>query len=307
MKVISLWEPWASLIYEKKKRIETRSWQTTYRGELYIHASMKKVNLTDPKTDMLISLLENREMKYGKIIAKCRLVDCVYMDEEFIKKIKGNPQEYLCGEYAIGRYGWILEDIEPIEPIFAKGQLNIWEFYSVEEILQKMDAISYGWLDSKKRKYDVLDDTNSGEYRVRSPKEVQASGLGICWDQVELERFYFKPLSLKSATYFLCYYGDVLCPSHTFLVYRDGGKFYWFEHSWENHRGIHSYSTLKELLEEVRAYFIREFVPEGFDSDYLCLRKYTKPPFHISCLEFYHHCEKLDCIDLDHLEQVEDF
>ena len=44
MKVISLTEPYATLIKDKKKWIETRSWKTSYRGELYIHASMTKVN-----------------------------------------------------------------------------------------------------------------------------------------------------------------------------------------------------------------------------------------------------------------------
>ena len=34
MKVLSLLEPWASLIKENKKKIETRSWKTSYRGEL---------------------------------------------------------------------------------------------------------------------------------------------------------------------------------------------------------------------------------------------------------------------------------
>ena len=39
MKVLSLTEPGATLIREKKKLIETRSWKTDYRGELYIHGS----------------------------------------------------------------------------------------------------------------------------------------------------------------------------------------------------------------------------------------------------------------------------
>ena len=42
MKVISIIEPWASLIKDNIKFIETRSWKTTYRGEIYIHASLKK-------------------------------------------------------------------------------------------------------------------------------------------------------------------------------------------------------------------------------------------------------------------------
>ena len=43
MKVLSLTEPWATLIKENMKKVETRSWKTSYRGELYIHASSTKV------------------------------------------------------------------------------------------------------------------------------------------------------------------------------------------------------------------------------------------------------------------------
>lgn len=41
MKAISLWQPWASLIAGGHKAIETRSWTTTYRGPLAIHATRK--------------------------------------------------------------------------------------------------------------------------------------------------------------------------------------------------------------------------------------------------------------------------
>ena len=41
MKVISIKEPFATLIKDKFKRIETRSFKTNYRGEIYIHASGK--------------------------------------------------------------------------------------------------------------------------------------------------------------------------------------------------------------------------------------------------------------------------
>ena len=42
MKVLSLTVPCATLIKEKKL-IETRSWKTDYRGELYIHASATSI------------------------------------------------------------------------------------------------------------------------------------------------------------------------------------------------------------------------------------------------------------------------
>lgn len=36
--------------------------------------------------------------------------------------------EYKCGLYEVGRYAWILDDIEVITPIDAKGKLGIWNF-----------------------------------------------------------------------------------------------------------------------------------------------------------------------------------
>lgn len=128
MKVLSLIEPWATLIKERKKFIETRSWKTSYRGELYIHASSKKINKRDLHTIKLLELIPNVAMGYGNILCKCKLVDCVYMDQKFLDEIKTKEQEFLCGEYSIGRYAWILEDIEPITPIPAKGHLNIWNY-----------------------------------------------------------------------------------------------------------------------------------------------------------------------------------
>ena len=131
MKVISLLEPWASLIKEKVKHIETRSWATKYRGELYIHASKRnltKQNLIDYKE--LLSLLSETNFEYGFIIAKCKLVDCVLMDAALIKEISENhPKQYLCGDWQVGRYAWLLEDVEALEePIPAKGQLGIWQY-----------------------------------------------------------------------------------------------------------------------------------------------------------------------------------
>lgn len=129
-RVISLLEPWASLIKEKKKYVETRSWKTNYRGELYIHASKKELTKKDYITyKEILDLLDNTTFLYGYIIVKCRLVDCKYMDDRLIEEIRKDHQEYICGEYAVGRYAWILEDIEVLEkPIPVKGHLGIWKY-----------------------------------------------------------------------------------------------------------------------------------------------------------------------------------
>ena len=129
MKVISIKEPFATLITTGAKKIETRSWKTNYRGELFIHASGKTLAKEFlENNDFVLELIKNMDMNYGNIICRCNLVDCVYMDEEFLNNIKKHPMEYSLGEYKLGRYAWVMEDIEPIYPIPTKGQLNIWNF-----------------------------------------------------------------------------------------------------------------------------------------------------------------------------------
>jgi hypothetical protein len=128
MKCLSLMQPWATLIAIGSKQIETRSWKTNYRGELYIHASMrtdKKILKEKPFSQVL----ENIDLPNGYIIAKCQLVDCVEMTDELIKQVKEQGNEYAFGDYAVGRYAWILDNVELLEyPIEAKGRLGIWEF-----------------------------------------------------------------------------------------------------------------------------------------------------------------------------------
>ena len=130
MRVLSIKEPFASLICEGIKHIETRSWKTNYRGEIYIHASRAKVPKNDERINRLIKMLNGKELNMGKIICKCKLVDCVYMTEEYIKDMKENNEiEYLCGHYEVGRYSWVLEDVEVLdEKIEAKGRLGIWHY-----------------------------------------------------------------------------------------------------------------------------------------------------------------------------------
>ena len=38
MKVLTIKQPWATLIMQGDKKYEFRSWKTKYRGEIYIHA-----------------------------------------------------------------------------------------------------------------------------------------------------------------------------------------------------------------------------------------------------------------------------
>ena len=63
------------------------------------------------------------------------MVDCIEMTEEYIEKVKSKEHlEYILGEYKVGRYAWVLENVEVLEqPIPAKGKLGIWTYEKVLE------------------------------------------------------------------------------------------------------------------------------------------------------------------------------
>lgn len=126
MKVLSIKEPFATLIKDGVKRYETRSWKTNYRGEIYIHASIGLSTSLNKEKGM--SYLKS-DINLGYILCRCNLVECILMDEDFINYIETETTEKDYGDYRLGRYAWELEVLEVLEtPILAKGRLGIWNY-----------------------------------------------------------------------------------------------------------------------------------------------------------------------------------
>ena len=49
MRVITLKQPWATLVAEGIKKYEFRSWKINYRGEILIHAKVNKAIINENK------------------------------------------------------------------------------------------------------------------------------------------------------------------------------------------------------------------------------------------------------------------
>ncbi len=125
MKVLTIKQPFASLIASGYKKYEFRSWKTKYRGELYIHAG----NGIDKKR---MDMVKDYALDYpnGYIIAKVNLTDCILVDEKMSKKLREeNPKVYTY-DYT-GYYAWKLEDVQILdEKIKTSGKLSIWNYDS---------------------------------------------------------------------------------------------------------------------------------------------------------------------------------
>lgn len=163
--------------------------------------------------------------------------------------------------------------------------------YNPNNIMLLMNSIEYGWVDKKNNKHFKIDNSFCDNYILQSPNEIIESKIGVCWDQVELERYYFSNTTLKIKTYFLVYYDDDKCPTHTFLTYEENNKFYWFEHSWKKYRGIYEYDSLTSLLTDIKNKFITDELNNSYTTSNLVIYEYTKPLSHIDTTDFYAHCE----------------
>ena len=127
MKVISIKQPWASLIVNGYKKYEFRTWKTKYRGEILIHASKRY----DKK---LIEYFAEYNLEYptGCIIGKVNLNDCITVTEGFEKSlIKINEKVYGLSQGRDG-YAFELTKIEKFKnPIEINGKLGIWDYNGI--------------------------------------------------------------------------------------------------------------------------------------------------------------------------------
>lgn len=69
MRVITLQEPWSSLIVANIKKIETRSWPCFECGDLYIHAGLSKIKPLEQRRQELLKLIPEA-LQYGENFKK---------------------------------------------------------------------------------------------------------------------------------------------------------------------------------------------------------------------------------------------
>ncbi|KAI9129550.1 ASCH domain-containing protein [Acaryochloris sp. CCMEE 5410] len=131
MKIITLWQPWATFIALNFKQFETRSWGTGYRGKLAIHAAKRHI---DPDGKYAASqvyeltngklALKRRDYPLGCIVAIADLVDCLQMDSSLISR--QTELELAVGNWQPGRFAWQLENIVALSvPIPYRGSQGL--------------------------------------------------------------------------------------------------------------------------------------------------------------------------------------
>ena len=154
MKALVLRQPWASMVAQGAKRIETRSWRTHYRGPLAILSGKKLGTSTlievasclndcgalgHPMGGGLDKLQE--ALPLGVVVAVCDLVDCRRTGDFKLAEIE-QPQtrrdmagfnsyrwtERELGNFALTRWGWVLANVRPLAvPLPWRGRQGLFD------------------------------------------------------------------------------------------------------------------------------------------------------------------------------------
>lgn len=118
MKGLSIKQPWSYLLANGIKTVENRSWNTGFRGQIFIHAgkSVDKEGYVVAKQicDKLgIHLPNYIEMPTGGIVGVMTIVDVV-------DKRPRDP-------FFFGPKGFVVEDARPVDFVPLQGKLSLFE------------------------------------------------------------------------------------------------------------------------------------------------------------------------------------
>lgn len=131
MKALSIRQPWAWLIVHGFKPVENRTWPTSHRGDILIHAGL--VWDGPGLASVLATFPELRghlpqQFDLGGIVGRAQLRDCVQQ----------HPSAWFTGPY-----GFVLAEPQPLPFVRLPGQLSFFEVDLSERInaaLRSADA-----------------------------------------------------------------------------------------------------------------------------------------------------------------------
>ncbi|MGA8725379.1 MAG: ASCH domain-containing protein [Acidimicrobiales bacterium] len=108
-RVLTVRQPWASLIVAGIKPVENRTWPTRHRGRLLIHAGLE----IDREGMALHEHRFGDEPPLGVILGEIEVLDCV----------RGSRSRWADPD----QWNWVLANpIEWRQPVPARGRLGLW-------------------------------------------------------------------------------------------------------------------------------------------------------------------------------------
>ena len=289
-----------------------------------ILTSIKLVTMIDDEMDKVLSYTEKTKIRKSvdkNIERTCELYKLIHVDNKVAGAYLVLPYEdgyiideiYLFKEFrnnGIGTkiiqelikeyktlYTWVYKNNKDALRLFERlgfmlitsGRTLILKYDGVYNVIKdKIIDIKLGYKDKDGNLCSGFNSDFKEKYYLQTPKSLLECKVGLCFDQVELERELVTKLDVDCRTYFITYPDDKMDYSHAFLIYKDKKRYYWIENAWLKYKGLHTYECKDDLFDDVLSKFV-ETIPDG-DIKRIKMYMFDKPRAGVNYTKYLSHC-----------------
>ena len=177
-RALTVRQPWASLISLHAKTLETRATPTKFRGPVLIHSAQGVEHFKAKTTTDIGKYSVERDagglllrgpishpyrLPLGAVVAIVDLVDCLPIidnqgggddtgalvirieDDNTVSTFGDLSAETVTeqlpyGDFGVGRYCWVMENVRPVKDVTVKGKLGLWT-PTAELVKEVLDAV----------------------------------------------------------------------------------------------------------------------------------------------------------------------
>ena len=195
--------------------------------------------------------------------------------DAFLKKFKINPKEAIFVDNKkknidaaekFGIKGVLFSNEKDLQKYIKNMQSNVNESYllqeasipeeipnDIRELLRRLNSYDYGYIKNGQK---IKGTKNFFEdYKSLTISEFEKYQIGVCWDYVHYEAYWFAKNHYKYETFYIQVQDeDNDWPSHTYLVFYlpNSSKVYYFESSWGKYQGIEAFDNINKLHNTIK-------------------------------------------------------
>lgn len=124
----------------------------------------------------------------------------------------------------------------------------------IQDFFNEIKNIGYGWHDKDGNIHESLKGSKEGIILQDTDKIIE-DNHAVCWEMCELQREFFQREKINFKNIFVYLNNPNRYACHTFTIFEHQNKWFWFEASWMNRKGIHEFNSISEILDYFRDHF----------------------------------------------------
>ena len=254
--------------------------------KLFVHVPDGNYNIYKPSNKEVPDASITGEVWIKKAV-KMKCIGQIYVIGD--KGEDGIPYKY--GDKIAELYDWEWKWIDKFNESYLLQEVSIPEEIpnDIRELLRRLNSYDYGYIKNGQKIKGMKNFFE--DYKSLTISEFEKYQIGVCWDYVHYEAYWFAKNKYKYETFYIQVQDeDNDCPSHTYLVFYlpNSSKVYYFESSWGKYQGIEAFDNINKLHNTIRERHIKSARSKCDSKTYFRNKYDAQSPRweHLSCRDY---------------------